>query len=53
LDAWELLVKKQEELSKASRKFTLEKEIVFLNTTLKLQVIQMVLIKKYFMKYRN
>ncbi|RGB22630.1 hypothetical protein C1646_730217 [Rhizophagus diaphanus] len=48
LDAWELLVEKQEELSKMSRKFTLEKEIIFLNTTLKLQQNILLQINEHF-----
>ncbi|CAB4432098.1 unnamed protein product [Rhizophagus irregularis] len=48
LDAWELLVEKQEELSKTSRKFTLEKEIIFLNTTLKLQQNILLQINEHF-----
>ncbi|RIA96832.1 hypothetical protein C1645_754082 [Glomus cerebriforme] len=53
LDAWELLVKKQEELSKTSRKFTLEKEIIFLNTTLKLQQNILLQINQHFENFKK
>ncbi|CAI2167350.1 5785_t:CDS:10 [Funneliformis geosporum] len=53
LDAWELLVKKQEELSKANQKFTLEKEIIFLNTTLKIQRDILLQINEHFEKFKK
>ncbi|CAG8585952.1 3702_t:CDS:2 [Racocetra fulgida] len=53
LDAWKLLVKKQDELSNALRKFTLEDDISRLDTTLSFQANLILQISKHLEHFKT
>ncbi|CAG8522533.1 11653_t:CDS:2 [Racocetra persica] len=53
LDAWKLLVKKQDELSNAIRKFTLEEDISRLDTTLSFQANLILQISKHLEHFKT